>query len=525
MYSDRIITRAIKIMWIAILACCYSSLVAQQDTPTGSNSSSTPSARPETTSEESSASSSQNEADMESNASRLVVSAPDPSISLSVEPLKKLHADVEAAALAGNNAWVLLCSVLVLFMTAPGLAMFYGGLVRKKNVISIIMQCIFLMSLMSIAWALYGYSLCFGGTAPRQVAENYFIGNLDHLFMNNVSRQWNSDTMSPETPMRDTIPRLTHMLFQGMLFIIAPTLICGAFAERMKFNAMALFSLLWGTFVYCPLAHWIWGGGLLSFDIGLLGGALDFAGGTVVHISSGVSALIAAFVLGPRLGFRREPMPPHNLTYTSLGAGMLWVGWLGLNSGSALVSNELTASAFASTHFAAAGGALSWLIVERIYRGKPTVLGASSGLVAGLVCITPAAGHVNPMPALTMGIIAGVACYFACSLLKRLFKYDDALDVFGIHAIGGTLGALLTGIFATRACWDIGSGRPLGLLEGGSVLAGQAVATLVAWIYTALVTWLLLKIVDMLIGLRVPANEERQGLDVTQHGEEGYIFL
>jgi Amt family ammonium transporter len=310
-----------------------------------------------------------------------------------------------------------------------------------------------------------------------------------------------------------------------MLFIIAPALICGAFAERMKFNAMALFSLLWGTFVYCPLAHWIWGGGLLSFDIGLLGGALDFAGGTVVHISSGVSALIAALVLGPRLGFRREPMPPHNLTYTSLGAGMLWVGWLGLNSGSALISNELTASAFASTHFAAAGGALSWLIVERIYRGKPTVLGASSGLVAGLVCITPAAGHVNPMPALTMGIIAGIACYFACSLFKRLFKYDDALDVFGIHAIGGTLGALLTGIFATRACWDIGSGRPLGLLEGGSVLAGQAVATLVAWIYTALATWLLLKIVDMLIGLRVPANEERQGLDVTQHGEEGYIFL
>lgn len=437
----------------------------------------------------------------------------------------ELEAKINSAAIAGHNAWVLVSCALVLMMTAPGLAMFYSGLVRKKNVLSVMMQCIFLMALMTTIWALYGYSLSFGGLSRPEAEKNPYIGNLDFVFMNNVSRTWNETTNSPETPMQGSIPRLTHMLFQGMFFIITPALICGAFAERMKFNAMVLFSILWGTFIYCPLAHWVWGEGILSFGRGWGGGALDFAGGTVVHISSGVSALITAILLGPRLGYGREPMPPHNLTYTALGAGLLWVGWFGFNAGSQLASDELTASAFAVTHFAAAAGALAWVGIEWFSRRKPTVLGASSGLVAGLVCITPAAGHVNPMPALLMGFLAGVVCYFACSSLKRFFKYDDALDAFGIHGIGGTLGAILTGLFATRACADIAQGAPLGLFEGGSVLYGQIVATLVTWAFSILGTWIILKVVDLCIGLRVSPNEERQGLDVTQHGEEGYIFL
>jgi ammonium transporter, Amt family len=436
----------------------------------------------------------------------------------------ELEAKINSAALAGHNAWMLVSCALVLMMTAPGLAMFYSGLVRKKNVLSVMMQCIFLMGLMTTIWALYGYSLSFGGISPG-ANNNAYIGNLDFLFMNDVSRSWNEETKAPETPMQGSIPRLTHMLFQGMFFIITPALICGAFAERMKFTAMVLFSILWGTLIYCPLAHWVWGGGMLAFGPGLMGGALDFAGGTVVHISSGVSALITAMVLGPRLGFGREPMPPHNLTYTALGAGLLWVGWFGFNAGSQLGSDELTSSAFAATHFSAAAGALAWVCIEWFGRGKPTVLGASSGLVAGLVCITPAAGHVNPMPAIVMGLMAGVVCYFACSTLKRMFKYDDALDAFGIHGVGGTLGAVLTGVFATRACWDIAGGKPLGLIEGGSILPGQLVATLITWGFSIVGTWVILKIVDLTIGLRVSANEERQGLDVTQHGEEGYIFL
>lgn len=447
------------------------------------------------------------------------------SASPTVTSTAELEAKINTAALAGHNSWVLVSCALVLMMTAPGLAMFYSGLVRKKNVLSVMMQCIFLMALMTTVWALYGYSLSFGGLSRPEAEKNPYIGNLDFIFMNNVSRTWNETTNSPETPMQGSIPRLTHMLFQGMFFIITPALICGAFAERMKFNAMVLFSILWGTFIYCPLAHWVWGEGILSFGRGWGGGALDFAGGTVVHISSGVSALVTAMILGPRLGYGREPMPPHNLTYTALGAGLLWVGWFGFNAGSQLASDELTASAFAVTHFAAAAGALAWVGIEWFSRRKPTVLGASSGLVAGLVCITPAAGHVNPMPALLMGFLAGVVCYFACSSLKRLFKYDDALDAFGIHGIGGTLGAILTGLFATRACADIAKGAPLGLFEGGTVLYGQIVATLVTWAFSILGTWVILKVVDLCVGLRVSPNEERQGLDVTQHGEEGYIFL
>ncbi len=423
---------------------------------------------------------------------------------------------------AAHNAWMLVSCALVLFMTAPGLALFYGGLVRKKNVLSILMQCIFLMGLMTVLWALYGYSLAFGGSNP-------YIGNLDYLFMQDVGRTWNDTLNAPQTPMFNAVlPRITHMLFQGMFFIITPALICGAFAERMKFSAMVLFSILWGTIVYCPLAHWVWGGGILAFggENSWGGGALDFAGGTVVHISSGVTALVAALVLGPRLGHRREPMPPHNLTYTALGASMLWVGWFGFNAGSELASDGITASAFAATHFSAAAGAVAWAAIEWLKGGKPTLLGASSGAVAGLVCITPAAGHVGLMPSLIMGAAGGLVCYLSCSSLKAKLGYDDSLDAFGIHGVGGTLGALLTGVFASRAIWDIAGGQPLGMIEGNyATIVGQAVATAVTWIFAGVVSFVLLKIIDATIGLRVSATSERQGLDITQHGEEGYIFL
>ncbi len=441
---------------------------------------------------------------------------------------------VDQGEFAGHTAWMLTCCALVLFMTAPGLALFYGGLVRKKNVLSVMMQCLFLMGLMTVLWALYGYSLAFGG-------GGLYVGDGEYLFMQGVERYWNDATGQAETPLFDPeipISTLTHMLFQGMFFIITPALICGAFAERMKFSAMVVFLVLWGTVVYCPLCHWVWDGGILAFNTtadiqagkgtSWAGGALDFAGGTVVHISSGVSALVCALVLGRRVGFGQDDMRPHNLTYTVLGAAMLWVGWFGFNAGSELLSDGLTTSAFAVTHFSAAAGAVSWALYEWILRGKPSVLGTASGAVAGLVCITPAAGFVNTMPALAMGAIAGVVCAFSCSKLKQAFGYDDSLDAFGVHGIGGTLGAILTGVFATRACWDIDDGNKLGLLETGGdtrILVGQIVAVAVTWIYSLVVTFVLLKIVDMVIGLRVDEAAERQGLDLSQHEEEGYILF
>jgi Amt family ammonium transporter len=321
------------------------------------------------------------------------------------------------------------------------------------------------------------------------------------------------------------------MLFQGMFFIITPALICGAFAERMKFSTMVVFMVLWGTIVYCPLAHWVWGGGMLGYGVdgALAGGALDFAGGTVVHISSGVSALVCALVLGKRLGFGSEPMPPHNLTYTVLGAGMLWFGWFGFNAGSELASDELASSAFCVTHFAAAAGALSWAAMEWFTRGKPSVLGAASGAVAGLVCITPASGYVQPMPAFAMGVAVGAVCFLACTKLKSHFGYDDSLDAFGVHGVGGTLGAILTGVFATVDVCDkdlVSQGKPVGLIDGRfELLIGQAVAVLVTWILAAVATFAILKILDLTMGLRVKRDEERQGLDLSQHGEEGYIFI
>jgi len=431
----------------------------------------------------------------------------------------------------GDNAWMLTSSALVLFMTAPGLAMFYGGLVRKKNVLGVMMQCLTLMGLLSVIWAVWGYSLSFGGDPSAEGAPEYtkWIGTADNLLLKGVEATWkDGKSVIPTYPNPSyNIPWLTHMLFQGMFFIITPALICGAFAERMKFSAMVVFMILWGTIVYMPLAHWVWGNGILTFGkpYALAGGALDFAGGTVVHISSGVSALICALVIGKRIGFGSEPMPPHNLTYTVLGAAMLWVGWFGFNAGSALAADGVAASAFAATHFAAAAGALSWAGMEWITRGKPSVLGAASGLVAGLVCITPASGYVTPMPAIVMGIAAGIVCFTACTWLKSKFKYDDSLDAFGVHGVGGTLGAILTGVFATRAVQDLAGGKPLGLLEGGNALLGQLVATACTWGLAIVATFLILKTVDATIGLRVAQQQEIQGLDVSQHGEEGYIFI
>jgi len=447
------------------------------------------------------------------------------------------------AALAGHNGWMLVSCALVLFMTAPGLAMFYSGLVRKKNVLGVMMQCIFLMGIMTVIWGLWGYTLAFGGdeTYLRETWQGRWIGNFDYLGLQNVSRSWDESSGAPYTPMFNAgesyqIPMLTHMLFQGMFFIITPALICGAFAERMKFSTMVVFSVLWGTLVYCPLCHWVWGGGALAFvdtatmeanqGLGILGGALDFAGGTVVHISSGVSALVCALLIGRRLGFGSEPMPPHNLTYTALGAAMLWVGWFGFNAGSELASDSLTSSAFAVTHFSAAAGAIAWAAYEWITRGKPTALGACSGAVAGLVCITPAAGFVNPLPAMLMGASAGVVCCLACTVLKNRLGYDDSLDAFGVHGVGGTLGAVLTGVFATRACWNIDNGNPLGLIEGETrIFIGQLAATAFTWIFAAVMTFLLLKILDATMGLRVSQQAEIQGLDLSEHGEEGYIFI
>ena len=423
---------------------------------------------------------------------------------------------------ATHNAWMLVCCALVLFMTAPGLAMFYGGLVRRKNVLSVMMQCIFLMGLMTVIWATFGYSLAFGG-------DGGWIGNTDYFFMNGVQREWNDSLGVALTPMEGEMARLTHMLFQGMFFIITPALICGAFAERMKFSAMVLYSVLWGVFIYCPLCHWVWDGGPLSYgESSIAGGALDFAGGTVVHISSGISALVAALMIGPRMGFLKEPLQPHNLTYTALGAAMLWFGWFGFNAGSELASDGLTSSAFAVTHFAAAAGAIAWATTEWFALGKPTVLGASSGAVAGLVCITPAAGFVQPMPAIVMGLMAGILCYIACSKLKLGLGYDDALDAFGVHGIGGILGAVLTGVFATRACWDVTeNGGKIGLIESGgdpSLLIGQIVAVLITIVFAGAGSFVLLKIIDLLFGIRVRLESEQRGLDVSEHGEEGYML-
>ncbi len=427
------------------------------------------------------------------------------------EKLAQLDKDVKAAQSSADNAWMLVSAALVLMMTGPGLALFYGGLVRRKNTLAIMMQSFALMALITMMWALVGYSLCFGG-------DGHFIGSFEHAFLRGVGAEPNPDYAG-------TIPQLTFMVYQLMFAIITPALITGATAERMKFSGTVLFLALWFLVVYAPLAHMVWGkGGFLNASLGGKFPTLDFAGGTVVHISSGVSALVCALYLGKRTGYPKQPMPPHSLVLSFIGACLLWVGWFGFNAGSALASNSLATSAFVATHFAAAAAALSWSAAEWFKNGRASALGAISGAVAGLVAITPAAGFVGPMPALAIGLIAGVVCYWMVTKVKAIFGYDDALDAFGVHGAGGTIGALLTGVFAQQVINPIfGAGKAVGALDGhwGQV-GNQLVGVLIAWVFALVGTLVLLKIVDLLTGIRVPEEHEIEGLDITQHGEEAY---
>jgi Amt family ammonium transporter len=429
-----------------------------------------------------------------------------------------LHAQVPATSSAppatqissGDTAWMLVSAALVLMMTGPGLALFYGGLVRRKNTLAIMMQSFALMALITVLWGLVGYSLCFGGSGP-------LLGNFEHAFLRGVGAEPNADYAG-------TIPQTTFMVYQLMFAIITPALITGATAERMKFSGTVLFMTLWFLLVYAPLAHMVWGkGGFLNSSGGRFP-CLDFAGGTVVHISSGVSALVCALYLGKRTGFPKQPMPPHSLVLSFIGACLLWVGWFGFNAGSALQANGLASSAFVATHFAAASAAVGWGAAEWIKNGRASALGAISGSVAGLVAITPAAGFVGPMPALVIGLIAGIVCYWMVTKVKAIFGYDDALDAFGVHGAGGTIGALLTGVFAQQVINPVfGAGNGVGGLDGHWRQVGnQLVGVLAAWGFALVGTIIILKIVDLITGVRVPEEHEIEGLDVTQHGEEAY---
>jgi len=429
--------------------------------------------------------------------------------------LAKIEAATAAAQSAGDNAWMLVSAALVLMMTGPGLALFYGGLVRKKNVLATMMQSFILMALVTVLWALYGYSLAFSRGNP-------FVGGFGFAFLRGVSGEPNAEYAA-------SIPQQTFMLFQLMFAIITPALISGAFAERMKFSAMVLFTTLWVTVVYFPLAHMVWGsGGFLNATLGGRIPALDFAGGTVVHIASGFSALICALYLGKRIGYPRTMMAPHSLVLSFIGACMLWVGWFGFNAGSALAAGSLATSAFAATHFAAAAATLGWLAIEWWRLGKPTVLGAISGAVCGLVAVTPASGFVTPMASLIIGFAAGIFCFLMVTEVKKRLRYDDSLDAFGVHGAGGTLGALLTGIFATKAINPIfkdvsGNPLPVGLIDGhGAQILNQLAGIAITIVLAVAGTLVLLKIVDWLIGVRVSEEDEIEGLDLSQHGEGGY---
>jgi Amt family ammonium transporter len=426
-----------------------------------------------------------------------------------------LQQAVQNAQSAGDNAWMLVSAALVLLMTGPGLALFYGGLVRRKNILGTMMQSFAMMGMVTILWAIAGYSLAFGH-------GNSFVGGFEHLFLRGVG-------LAPNPDYAPTIPEQTYMIYQLMFAIITPALITGAFAERMKFSAMAVFLSLWSLLVYSPMAHMVWGvGGLLNSTGGRIP-SFDFAGGTVVHVTSGVSALVTCIYLGKRLGYPKVPMPPHSMVLSFIGACLLWVGWFGFNAGSALSAGTLATSAFVNTHFAAAAAAFGWTIAEWIHNGKPTALGAISGAVAGLVAITPASGFVQPLSALVIGLIAGAVCSFMVFEVKSRLGYDDSLDAFGVHGAGGTLGALLTGIFATGAI-NAAYGRdaagktiPTGVVDGHwGQLLNQTAGAAIAWGLSIVGTLALLFLVDKVMGLRVSAEDEAAGLDLSQHGEEGY---
>jgi len=403
---------------------------------------------------------------------------------------------------SGDTAWMITATALVLFMTIPGLSLFYAGMVRSKNVLSVLMQCFAITGVMSLLWAFYGYSLAF-----EEGPMNGFVGGLSKAFLSGVT----VDSMS------GTIPESVFMTFQMTFAIITPALIVGAFAERIKFSAMLVFMTIWLTVVYAPICHWVWGGGWLGQF-----GILDFAGGTVVHINAGVAGLAACLVLGPRKGYPNTPMPPNNLGYTIIGAGMLWVGWFGFNAGSELAADNVAGMAMAVTQLATAAAAVTWMFCEWLAHGKPSVLGIASGAVAGLVAITPAAGAVGPMGAIAIGIASGVVCFFFATKIKRAMGYDDTLDVFGIHAVGGIVGAMLTGVFAAETLGGAGFG------DGNTSIGGQVVAqgigVVATMFYTFIVSFILLKIIDGVMGLRVSEESEEEGLDLSSHDERGYIL-
>ncbi len=407
----------------------------------------------------------------------------------------------------GDTAWVLISSALVLGMTIPGLAFFYGGLVRRKNVLSILMQCFIITCVISLQWFLFGYSLAFGPDTGMGI-----IGSLKWAGLNFVGGQPNADYAA-------TIPHQVFMIFQAMFAIITPALIIGAFAERMKFSAFLIFTVLWATLVYDPLAHWVWGTGGWLRNLG----ALDFAGGIVVHVSSGISALTLAILLGKRCGYARQPFRPHNLPFTVLGAALLWFGWFGFNAGSALGANELAANAFVTTHIAAATAGLTWALIEWWHHGAPTILGAATGVVAGLVAITPACGFVNPMNAIFIGILVALFCYIAVVLIKTRLGYDDSLDAFGVHGVGGVWGTLATGLFAEKAVNAAGAD---GLLFGNAKLFFiQFLLVVVVPLFAAGMTWIIFKAVDALVGMRVEKQDEIVGLDLTQQSESAYTVI
>jgi Amt family ammonium transporter len=430
-----------------------------------------------------------------------------------------LYADEPSAPLtinSGDNAWLLASSALVLMMTAPGLILFYGGLVRTKNVLSTMMHSLILMAVVSVMWMIFGYSMAFAEGNP-------FFGNpLTYLFLKNVGAAPNADYAA-------TIPHQTFMLFQMMFAIITPALISGAIAERVKFKAYLLFTILWMVVVYFPLCHMVWGkGGFFNWGLGGKIPVLDFAGGTVVHISSGVSALVFALVLGKRAGFPREPMMPHNVVLSLIGTGLLWVGWFGFNAGSALNAGPLATSAFAATHFSAAAAALSWATIEWLLKGKPSVLGAASGMVAGLATITPASGFVSIPAAFCIGLIAGVVCYLAVTKLKSIFNYDDSLDVFGVHGVGSTIGMLMLGFLASAevnpliATTFMKNGAAVSLAGGSGQFVNQLIAVLFTMALAGIGTFVILKIVGAVTTLRVSQEDESIGLDLSQHGERAY---
>jgi Amt family ammonium transporter len=429
--------------------------------------------------------------------------------------LNALEAAAKTAQSAGDNAWMLTSAALVLMMTGPGLALFYGGLVRRKNVLSTMMHSFIMMALITVIWAIVGYSLVFSEGTP-------FIGGLKYMFLNGVGKEPNADYAG-------TIPQGTFMIYQLMFAVITPALISGAYAERIKFSAMALFTTLWVLVVYFPMAHMVWGkGGLLNAYLGGSIRTFDFAGGTVVHITSGVSALVCALYLGKRKGYPTEPIKPHSMVLSVIGACLLWVGWFGFNAGSALAASGLATSAFVATHLAAAAAALGWMGAEWLHSGKPSMLGGISGCVAGLVAITPASGFVMPMPALLIGLLAGMFCFWMVTTVKNMFKYDDTLDAFGVHGAGGTLGALLTGVFATNLINDSPIGGkviPLGLVDGHPAqILNQAIGVGVSVALAGTGTFIILKVCDLAIGVRATAEDEEQGLDLSQHGEEGYTL-